>query len=322
MFENKAKYNNKQLIDISSIKKSSRFFIRGSMTVEASVVLPLFLVFFINFSCSIEMIRLHSNLSMSLWNIGNDLTMYGALITENMRELGRTGHIVEGESAWNDSSEEQSTELSAEESNLGTTIVQELGDLVVSYTYIKNRIVEYLGEDYLNKSPLVEGVDSLQFYESDIFTSNDTVVITTTYQVAPIIDFDDFITMRMSNCYYAHLWNGYNVCGDSGEQSSRIVYVTEDSEVYHVSTACTYLRLSVRISEYANLNNERNNDGGRYYPCFFCARSGNSVYVYLCDEGSKYHYSRNCLALRRNFSIVSLSSVSDTHRPCSRCGGN
>ena len=120
----------------------------------------------------------------------------------------------------------------------------------------------------------------------------------------------------------AHLWNGYNVCGNGGEESSRIVYVTENSEVYHVSTSCTYLRLSVRIAEYANLNNERNQDGGRYYPCFFCARAGTSTYVYLCDEGSKYHFSRNCLALKRNFSIVSLSSVSDTHRPCSRCGGD
>lgn len=339
MFENKTRNKIHKKNRISSIKKASWFFIRGSMTVEATVVLPLFLFFFINLSASIEMIRLHSNMSLALWNIGNDFSIYGALTTDCMRNLGTTGHNGEDSGAGNAiGSEEYSgelwsgsnntsyasnnTEVAVRENNVGTTIVQELGDLVVSYTYIKNRIIEYLGDDYLNNSPLAEGADSIQFFDSEIFTSNDTIVIITTYQVKPLIDLGDSFTMRMSNTYYSHLWNGYNVEGNSSEdQTSRIVYITEDSEVYHTSTSCTYLRLAVRLCEYGLLGNERNRDGGRYYPCMFCVRSGHPAYVYLCDDGSKYHYSRNCLGLRRRFSVVSLSSVQDTHRPCSRCGG-
>lgn len=323
MFGKITKYNIKNR-SISNIKKSFRSFISGSMTVEASMVLPLFLIFFINLSSSIEMIRLHSNISMALWNIGDDLTIYGALATEDMRGLEVTGHKADGEeSTWNDSSEESSTELSTEENTVGRMIIQEVGDLAVSYTYIKNRIIDYLGEDYLEKSPLINGADSLQFFDSEIFTANDTTVITVTYQVSPIFDLGDNFSMRMSNSYYSHLWNGYDVCGiDSNEGNEIFVYVTQDSEVYHTAVTCTYLRLSVRITEYSNLHNERNNNGGRYYPCFFCTHSSHSSIVYLCDYGSKYHYSRNCLALRRDFSIVSLSSVEETHRPCSRCGGN
>jgi len=319
MLDKKSIFNKKEN-KISNIKKASWFFIKGSMTVEASVVLPIFLIFFINLSCSLEMIRLHSNLCVALWNIGNDFTVYGALTTENMRSLGTTGHISDSEDE-SESTNEESTEVSAQESSVGTRIIQELGDMVVSYTYIKNRIIDYLGEDYLNNSPLIDGTDSLQFYDSEIFTSNDTVAIVATYQVAPLIDLGDSLSFRMSNCYYSHLWNGYNVNGTTANDTSWIVYVTENSEVYHTSTSCTYLRLTVRVAAYSNLDNERNSEGARYYPCLFCVRDGHPAYVYLCEDGGKYHYSRNCLSLRRSYSIVSLSSVEDTHRPCSRCGG-
>lgn len=317
----------------SHIKKASSLSVGGSMTVEAAVVLPLFMVFFINLSCSVEMIRLHSNIDVALWNIGNDLTVYGALTTENMRELEKTGHPSDQtnketydygatdniEDIWAEDYEK--TEVAKKEENTGNTIVQEIADLVVSYTYIKNKIVEYLDDDYLNSSPLVNGTDSLQFYDSDIFTSNDTVVIVATYQVEPLINLDDFIRMRMSNSYYAHLWNGYNVGGVAEDDNqSKTVYVTENSQVYHTSVSCTYLMLSVRITSYDNLSEERNNEGGRYSQCLLCAGSGAPAFVYLCDEGSKYHYSRKCSALKRSYKAVSLASVVNTHRPCSRCG--
>ena len=319
----------------SSIKKASLLSDKGSMTVEASVVLPLFMIFFINLSCSLEMIRLHSNIDVALWNVGNDLTIYGALTTENMRVLGKTGHPNDrtneqsdcptgiygtvNEDIWVDNSEK--TEVAVKEENTGNTIIQEIADLVISYTYIKNKLVEYLGDDYLNNSPLVNGTESLQFYDSDIFTANDNIVIITTYQVEPLINLDDFITMRMSNTYYAHLWNGYNLSGVSeNDDQSKTVYITEDSQVYHTSVSCTYLTLSVRIAAYNNLSEERNSSGGCYSPCLLCVKSGKPAFVYLCDEGNRYHYSRKCYALKRSYTAVSLASVADTHRPCSRCG--
>ena len=48
----------------------------ASMTVEAAIVLPLFLFFFLNLMSSIEMIRLHGNLQLALWETGNRMTVY------------------------------------------------------------------------------------------------------------------------------------------------------------------------------------------------------------------------------------------------------
>ena len=66
---------------------------RGSMTIEAAIVLPCFLFFFINLSSSLEMIRLCGNLEYALHNAGNEVCLYGSLLTDEMRDLGSTGHV-------------------------------------------------------------------------------------------------------------------------------------------------------------------------------------------------------------------------------------
>ena len=67
------------------------------MTIEAAVVLPCFLFFFINLSSSLEMIRLHGNLEYALHNAGNEVCLYGSLLTDEMRNLGKTGHVSAAE---------------------------------------------------------------------------------------------------------------------------------------------------------------------------------------------------------------------------------
>lgn len=295
---------NKTKKDISSksIKRICLFSAKGSMTVEAAVVLPLFLLFFLVLSSSIEMIRLHGNLSMAMWNVGNDIAFYGAL----PYELG----IID---------EEKVTSVS--DKSLVEEIAYELSDLVVSYTYIKNRIIDYCGSEYLESSPLTYGTDGLQFIESDIFGEGDVIDITLTYDVSPVFDLGGKIHFRMANRYYAHLWTGYDVNEKkTKKEDSILVYVSDESEVYHMSTTCTYLKLSVRTVPYSEIGSMRNEDGEKYYPCLICGADTKDT-VYICDEGNKYHSTRDCYTLIKKYRIMTLASVKGTHRPCSRCGG-
>lgn len=296
---------------IKCIKKALLHPVMGSMTVETSIVLPLFLIFFVNLASSIEMIRLHSNLSFALWDTGKKISYYGAFLSDPLKTIDKAGHNHEytGESDYITGDEKENADI----------LRTELGDLVVSYTFIKNRIFEKLGNDYLESSPITEGIN---FWESDLFR-DDIVDITATYKVAPPIMPEELISFRMFNRYYAHLWNGYNVSGGSKDKDKdRIVYITKDSDVYHTNVNCTYLKLSVRPTAYTSLKEERNADGGKYGRCLICSLGTPPPVVYICDEGGKYHYSRNCFTLRRSYSAVSLRSVINTHRPCSRCGGS
>ena len=53
-----------------SLPMLQRTCVRGSMTVEAALVLPLFCLFVISMGNAIEIIRLHGNLEVALWNAG------------------------------------------------------------------------------------------------------------------------------------------------------------------------------------------------------------------------------------------------------------
>ncbi len=102
--------------------------LHGSMTVEAALVLPLFIFFFLHLTGYIEMLRLHSKLTFALWDAGKQLAAYSA-VTED--------------------------------------IGIQVPDVAVSYLYIQSRVDSLLGKDYLETSPLVYGRHGLNYLNSD-----------------------------------------------------------------------------------------------------------------------------------------------------------
>ena len=90
--------------------------VRASMTVETALVLPLFCLFMIHMGSAIEMIRLHGNLEVALWDAGRQIGIYGELPGMEPDE---------------DSEEEDSGDR--------------VGTVLLSYTYVKNRIAKQLG---------------------------------------------------------------------------------------------------------------------------------------------------------------------------------
>ncbi len=323
----------KQLLPqiISRIEKTS--LLGGSMTVEAAVVLPVFLFFFINLSASLEMIRLYGNLEYALHSAGNEVCLYGSLLTDPIKDLGMTGHI--GAAGSGGSSEVVSEPGSAtgsggeDSSGAGNSSQEDINSILemaegtaISYTYVRYRMIDELGEDYLNSSPLTNGTNSLNFYGSSIDAGNDCIDIRLSYRVGTPFDIAGIRSFMMAGRFYGHLWNGYAVSGNTAEETrEQIVYITENSEVYHLTTACTHLRLSVRAVDYADVGDERNRGGGNYYPCEICARGDAPETVYICSEGDRYHYNGECYTLTRTYTAVPISEVVDSRRPCSRCGG-
>ena len=303
------------LIDLFRIEKTSLS--RGSMTVEAAVVLPCFLFFFINLSASLQMIALHGNLEYALHSAGNEVCLYGSLLTDTMTDLGGTGHVSAAAPK-----ESQTEETSGEAGGDLESLMSYIQGGVLSGTYVKYRMVSELGEDYLSASPLRSGASSLVFVGSTIGQESDIVDIKLSYAVKTPLETIGIGGFYMTGRFYGHLWNGYEIEGSgAGLSQEQIVYITEDSEVYHVTTACTHLRLSVRSVEYDALDDLRNSNGGRYYPCSVCASGEHPDIVCITTDGDRYHYSDECYTLTRNYTAVPISEVEDSHRPCSRCGG-
>lgn len=250
--------------------------ISAGMTVEAAFVLPLCIFFLMDLGSAVEMIRLHNNLQLALWDTGSRLALYGY-------EQGGNGIAS-----------------------------------VLSALYVKNRIVDYVGEEYLDSSPLVRQSAGLQLWESGMLQEDDRLDITLTYSVGPMDSLVGLHSFRMANRFYVHLWNGYEI--PENEEKTELVYVAENGRVYHKDRNCTHLQLSIRMVERGDLGGERNQWGRRYEPCEKCAKGYCPNVLYVTEEGTCFHYRSDCSGLKRTVYSMALEDAAGYGR-CSRCGG-
>ncbi len=280
----------------------------GSMTVETAIVLPLFIFFFLNLGGAIEMIRLHGNLQLALWNTGNMMSVYG--------------HVLE------DASDPEQEGVANSSMNVGTggtkvnrakseNLMMELAGVALNSTYVKRQIVKYLGSDYLKASPLRNGSDSLLFVESDVREQEDTFEIVLTYSVVPLLDVSRFRTFRMSNKYYGHVWNGYAIPLESSLHE-QVAYITQTGEVYHLDRFCTHLKLSIRQVSMGQIYIVCNEAGEQYEACEKCCTGMSVGHVFITKQGECYHYMLDCPGLKRTVYEIPLSDTG-TYRACTRC---
>ncbi len=306
-----AQRNSESILVCKSIEETSLFAsftrqVKASMTVEAAVLLPLFLFFFLNLGCAIELIRLHSNLEFALCDIGNSMTVYGYALSEI-------------EQKFDQKSEQQLDQKSEQQPEKENTLLQEIGDIAFSYAYIKNKIVDELGQQYLEESPIVNGVNGLQFLESEIFDENDYFEVVVTYKIEPFSDVIGFGSFRMANRYYGHLWTGYKIPGTDEENADEdVVYVTKHGVVYHENRNCSYLVLSIREVSLREASESRNAKGEKYELCMLCRDIGVQRRVYITEDGENIHYTKDCIGLKRTIYALSRTETKE-YRPCTRC---
>lgn len=272
----------------SSIKGTSlpAFLKKGvcaGMTVEASLLLPLFIFLFVNLGSAIEMIRLHGNLQLALWDVGRRLSVYE--------------YVINGEG--------------------NSRLWQEFKDVAVTYTYVKGELINYVGEHYLEQSPITYGADGLQFWESEVFTEDDEIEIIVTYNVSSMLPQAGFYPFRMANRYYARAWTGYDIMNADAIHRD-IVYVAENGEVYHEERNCTHLLLSVKETSMEQALLSRNRYGSRYVACEKCVRGPRDDTVFITDEGDCYHYERYCSGIKRTVYEMERERA-QKYRPCGRC---
>lgn len=314
-------------IERALLPTALRSCVRAGMTVEAAVVLPLFLFFFLNLGSAMEMIRLHGNLQLALWNTGNQLCVYGHAAQQ----------VRDGGNGAKDAADESSKAPEAASEATRRNLLDELGDIALTYSYVKGQVVSYVGDAYLQESPLHGGAGGLQFWESDIGaddiradkidtggidTPKDVVNLVLTYEVSPWSSIPAVRPFRMMNRYYGRMWTGYDLLqGETDGESADVVYVTDNRSVYHESKDCTHLLLSIHAVPLSEAKLARNQYGRRYTMCSKCRSQKQGNLVYICSEGDYYHYSIDCSGLKRTIhTITRRQALSEGLPPCSRCG--
>lgn len=279
--------------------------LEASMTVEAALVLPLFLFFLMNVLFLLDVIRLQSRITAALQQTGDRICEYAWY-----REYAAGGAVGSGDGA----------------ETGGIEIPQAAGD-ILSLAFVSGEVRNHLGSDYMNSTCLRGGSGGISYLQSKILSGDDIVEIHADYRTRPFIPVLNGPDFSMRSTYYGHAWTGYEIGSgtgtesgsSSGDPSDDRVIVAENGVVYHTDPDCVYLRPDIRETDASALGHLRANDGSIYHPCEYCHPSPDGT-VYITPDGNRYHSTRSCSRLLRTTHEETVEDVSAHLRPCPKCG--
>lgn len=107
---------------------------------------------------------------------------------------------------------------------------------------------------------------------------------------------------------------GYDRSQDD-DDDEEYVYVAENGSVYHNSRSCYHIRISVRSVSGEVLDDRYSGLSA----CRICGRYKSNGVIYVTEQGDKYHYSLGCSGLKRTIYRKKKSECGGLPQ-CSECG--
>lgn len=281
--------------------------ISASLTLEAALVMPLFLYFIIAFLYFIQIFILQERIQTSITQMGFS--------------LAKTAYVYEEFSGEGEAQIDAS--IFDSEFSVG---LQELTYDIAYSNILKLYAVKYLDTDQINQSCIHEGFDGISFSGSKILEEEDCIDIVVRYQIRLPLKLFLLQDMPMLQRVRLRAWTGfevpasYQVTESEDSKEDTIVYITETGKVYHKSNTCSHIKLSVS-SVIGIPSNLRNENGAKYYPCEYCCtgKEDSLGTYYITSDGTRYHSRRDCPKIKRNVKEIALSEVGN-RTPCKRCG--
>lgn len=269
--------------------------LNGSITIEAAIVLPLFVFCMVSIMYLINIIYIQTTLQMHLENMARTITSYSCITT---------GLDVT---------------LTDDESSLVEKIIfDSAGAIAVETMFMTDEI-----KDFIDNTLIVDGSEGISFWGTSVTNTEQPLDICLSYKVRmPFIPSDSFSFDINQHCYFK-AFNGRELYKNIFLRVN-FVYVTKDGEVYHANKVCTYLG---RFTSLRNLTELQKEKPG-ILPCTFCKHQtnlisrptlGQSEYVYVTKELDVYHYVEACPSLQRNLIRLPLDEAAGAYTPCSRC---
>lgn len=279
------------------VEKRNNQIYRASMTLEAAVVFPIFILTILMLYSSFALFHFYGGLQSELAKEAQRVAVYSAA-----KEI--ISPAIGGESAGRES-------LGADNSGID---VSDIATKVMSNIYIENEVRKRLDAETLEKA----GIQNLRFttsYLSSGTTVVDTVVM---YTMEPRFNFIGMSGIPFINRARVKVWNGYEQ-RQTVEEEERYVYITETGEVYHLTETCSHIDLTIIPVSREYIYELRTANQERYKACELCG-VGTDALMYITDTGDRVHSSLTCSSLKRSVQRVPLSSCEGMNC-CSRCAG-
>ena len=159
---------------------------------------------------------------------------------------------------------------------------------------------------------------------SSVFGDGETVRLTLDYDYRLPFSVFGLGSIHQSVTAVRRAWTGRteggltSASGGGGSADSETVYVGKNSTRYHSSPSCHYLSNDLTAVSYASVSGERNSGGKKYHPCSRCAKGVTGGTVYISPSGTSFHTTESCSAITSYGRPVLKSEVAHLG-PCSYC---
>ncbi|MBR6704273.1 MAG: hypothetical protein IKI82_02485 [Lachnospiraceae bacterium] len=307
--------------------------VRGSLTVEAALALPLFLLlcslFFTFFSGQIWQLRLQNALDevcedVAVWSYLVDFAEdYTGADLLSLADGGRLSGALEGRT-------EDILPFLRGEADLLEEIklfLAEKGSALLWQPLLTQWICGKVGRDALRASPIAGKDGGLSLSGSSLHDRELDLVLS--YEIESPLRFPLALRYPVVQRSCRRLWIGTKVDKKQAEEEDEeeeegICYVTAYGSVYHTTKSCRVLALKIMTVEASQLPSLRNTSGGKYYPCDRCARNKvpEGTTVIVTEPGTRYHFRQDCPSLKRTIQEISEGEAKEKYRPCHYCGGD
>lgn len=302
----------------------------ASLTVEAALVIPVFVYTIIFFLYFINIIFIQENIQFGITEVGKFVAKYAYVYNYVKQYDGEDSSKDRKESLKDKEDSLEDKEKPLEDKD---TIVDYLVEGSINSLFFKNKMKDFIDETIINNSCITNGFGGLSFINSRFMKEDDRVDIVVTYKIKLPLVFFKIKDISMVQRVNVRGWIGYKPDeasdlggGDESDENTdnEYVYIAETGSVYHLTNECTHLKLSISEESLLGIDGLRNDGGGKYKECEICFKAidiSELGSVYITQTGDRYHSSIACSGLKRNISKVLLSQVGDRSL-CSRCKSN
>lgn len=266
--------------------------VKGSITVEASLALFLFMMFFVSVMYFYVIMNLEIQIQTALEQ------------TIDLQAAYSTVTKMDDISSSNDDAEKKLSFL-------------ECG---INLIFAEGNVIRILGADYLNSTWIRGGCLGVVLLESSFLKDGEHIELVADYRVK--IPFFPVSDVKISQRAKRRIWIGdspdqeQSEDGDDEDEQEH-VYMTPNGAVYHLYADCSYIDVKLKSVDSSELDTLRNQSGGIYHPCESCKPEKKGT-VYITTYGARYHNDQHCKSIEKNAHQVTMEET-DGRRVCSKC---
>ena len=275
---------------------SNTYTLKGSMTIEASIGFPLFMIM-VSFLLSIISV-LYLQLSMQI------------ALEETVRKSSKTAYI-------------SSLFLSLDEENqqnildLEPSITRNIATSLISATYLQTSFNNEDNKKLINSPLIIDGEKGISFYSSSIDLDEGIADIVLNYKVKLPFLPEKLFNFNLTNRCYIHLYTGKELAKKQNPADS-YVYFTSYGKVFHFNRYCQYLLNYTDAVSYKNIDPD-------IPGCSKCVKLSSeqlkeqNTIVYLTKSREFFHTSLDCPSFTGDVFRANYNSLNESDKICETC---